>query len=209
MEIQYLGGNCIKIATKKASIIIDDNLDSLGAKTATREGDIAIYTGAHGVTKPAPRLVIDQPGEYEVSDISVVGVGAQAHIDEPGTKNATVYKVEAEDFRMAFVGHIDPKLSEEQLEKLGTIDILFIPVGGNGFTLDPVGALKVIKEIEPKVIIPTYYADKELNYPVPAQELEEAIKALSMEPKERLPKLKLRGTDFLTDQTQLIILERQ
>lgn len=209
MEIQYFGGNCLKITTKKASVVVDDNLASLGAKSVTKEGDISLFTGAHGVPEAKPRLLIDQPGEYEVADVSVRGVAARAHIDEEGQRNATMYKLEAEDIRLAVIGHIDAKISENQLEALGTVDILFIPVGGNGFTLDPVGALKVIKEIEPKVVIPTQYAIKGLNYEVPAQELDEAIKVLSMEPKERVPKLKLKDTDGFPEQTQLIILERQ
>ncbi len=209
MEIQYYGGNCLKITTKKASVVVDDNLASLGAKSVTKEGDIALFTGQHQATNPKVRLLVDQPGEYEVADVSIRGVAARAHIDEEGSRNATIYKVEAEDIRLAVVGHIDSGITESQLEALGTVDILFIPVGGNGFTLDPVGALKVIKEIEPKVIVPTQYAVPGLKYEVPAQELEEAIKVLAMEPKERVPKLKLKGADGFTDQAQLIILERQ
>jgi L-ascorbate metabolism protein UlaG (beta-lactamase superfamily) len=82
-----------------------------------------------------------------------------------------------------------------------------VPVGGNGYTVDPIGALKLIKEIEPKLVIPTHYADKALKYPVPQQELSVALKELAMEPKETVAKLKLKPTE-LTDVTQLIILEK-
>jgi L-ascorbate metabolism protein UlaG (beta-lactamase superfamily) len=106
------------------------------------------------------------------------------------------------------LGHVYPELSNAQLEALGTVDILIVPVGGNGYTLDSVGALTLIKEIEPKIIIPTHYADKSLDYPVPQQSLEEAVRGLAMEAHEAVPKLKVKSGE-LSDVTQLIILEQQ
>lgn len=206
MEIQYYGGNCVRIATKKAAITVDDTLTELGAKPVTKAGDIALFTAAHDPS-PAAKITIGQPGEYEVSDISIQGIAARAHMDETGT-NSTIYRIIADDIRIAVVGHVYPDLTSSQLEALNTIDVLCIPVGGNGYTLDPIGALKLIKEIEPKVVIPTHYADKELKYEVPQQTLEEALKSLSMEPKETVAKFKPKGAD-LTDTTQLIVLERQ
>jgi L-ascorbate metabolism protein UlaG (beta-lactamase superfamily) len=208
MEIQYYGANCVRITTKKASITIDDNLSDLGAKSPMRAGDIAVFTGAHGEASVAPKLVIDQPGEYEVSDTSVYGIAARAHIDEPSQQTATIFKIVGDDIRLVALGHIYPDLSEAQLETLGTVDILLIPVGGNGYTLDPIGALKLIKKIEPKLIIPTHFADKGLKYPVPQQELANALHELSMEPKETVPKIKIKAGE-LADITQLIVLERQ
>jgi L-ascorbate metabolism protein UlaG (beta-lactamase superfamily) len=208
VEIQFYGANCVRITTKKASITIDDNLSDLGGKSPMRAGDIALYTSAHGDPSVAPKLAIDQPGEYEVSDTSIYGIAARAHIDEPDQQTTTMFKLVGEDIRLVSVGHIYPDLSETQLETLGTVDILLIPVGGNGYTLDPIGALKLIKKIEPKVIIPTHFADKGLKYPVPQQELADALHGLSMEPKETAPKLKIKAGE-LGDITQLIVLERQ
>jgi L-ascorbate metabolism protein UlaG (beta-lactamase superfamily) len=74
--------------------------------------------------------------------------------------------------------------------------------------LDPVGALKLIKKIEPKIVVPTHYDDKSTTYPVPQQTLEDALRALAMDIKETAPKLKLKGGE-LADATQLIVLERQ
>lgn len=210
MEIQYYGANCVKISTKKASIVIDDNIKELGGTQVSKPTDIVLMTTrvAEG-SKQVGQIVIDGPGEYEVSNVSISGIAAQAHIDEESKRNATIYKIVADDVRIAVVGHIYPDLDEEQLEAIGVVDILVVPVGGHGFTLDTVGALKVIKKIEPKIIIPTNYSDAHLNYPVPAISLEDALKGLSMEPKEIVPKLKIKGTELLTDQAQLIVLERQ
>lgn len=208
MELTYHGGNCIRLSSKKATIVVDDNLSDLGVKSVTKAGDVAIFTAAHGEPAAETKLIIDQPGEYEVSDISIQGVAARAHIDEDGQHTATMYKITADDLRIAIIGHVYPELSEEQLEALGLVDVLFIPVGGTGYTLDGVGALHLIKEIEPKLVVPTHYADKVLKYPVPQAELEEALKGLSMEPKEAVGKLKLKPID-LADITQLVVLERQ
>jgi L-ascorbate metabolism protein UlaG (beta-lactamase superfamily) len=66
----------------------------------------------------------------------------------------------------------------------------------------------VIKKIEPKIVIPTHYDDKALNYEVPQIALVDAVKSLGMEPKETLAKFKPKPADF-SDTTQLIVLERQ
>ena len=209
MEIQYFGGNCVKITTKKASVVVDDNLKDLGGSSISKPTDIMLSTIRLEKAEPKAVLVVDGPGEFEASNVSVSGVGARAHMDEEGKANATMYKIVADDVRIAVVGHIYPELSEEQLEALGMIDVLVVPVGGHGFTLDAVGAQKVIKKIGPKLVIPTQYADSKLNYPVPAVSLGDALKELAMEPKETVAKLKIKGTEFLTDQAQLIVLERQ
>lgn len=207
MEITYYGANCIRIVTKKGSVTIDDNLAELGLKSVTKPGDIALFTGKHTKPKADVKLVIDQPGEYEVSNTSIQGVGAQSHLDESGF-NTTMFKIIADDIRLVVLGHIYPELKDAQLEALGTIDVLVVPVGGNGFTLDAIGAAKVIKKIEPKLIIPVHYEDKDINYEVPQAPLEEALKVIALEPKESVAKAKLKSSD-LSDVTQLLILERQ
>lgn len=208
MDIQFYGANCIRLTTKNANIIIDDNLADLGLSSATKTGDIAVFTGPHGEPDTEVKLVLDYPGEYEVSNVSIWGVPARAHIDEEGQKSAVIYKFVAEDLRVVVLGHIYPELSDDQLEAIGMVDVLFVPVGGNGYTLDPLGALKLIKKIEPRLVIPTHYADSKIKYPVPQQDLQEALKTLAMEPKETVPKLKLKPSD-LAEITQLIVLERQ
>ena len=208
MEIEYYGGNCLRISAKKASLVIDDNLETLGLKSITKKDDIVMLTGAYVAPTTEVKLAIDQPGEYEVSGVSIQGVAARSHTDEPTKLSATVYKLIVDDVRIVVAGHIYPELDDSQLEALGTVDVLIIPVGGNGYTLDPVGALEIIKKIEPKLVIPTHYDDKKVKYPVPQQELTTVLKELSIEVKETTTKLKLKLAD-LTDTTQLVVLERQ
>ncbi len=206
MDLQFLGANCVTVSYKGTRLVVDDNLAELGAKSITKPDDVAIYTGSASQPSPA-RLTIVGPGEYEVSDISIMGVAARAHIDESGS-SATMFKLIAGDQSVLFTGHIYPELSEAQMEAIGRVDVMVVPIGGNGYTIDPVGALKLIKEVEPKLVIPTHYADKALKFPVPQQDLANALKELGMEPKETVAKLKLKGSE-LSDLTQLVILEKQ
>ena len=210
MELQYFGANCIKITTKNTSIVIDDNLQSLGLKSIVKNDDVAVYTQKElekTSEKITPKLIIDEPGEYEVSNVSVQGIAARSHLDEEAKKSATVFKITLDDTKIAVVGHIYPELTDKQLEALGMIDILVVPVGGNGYTLDGIGALKIIKKIEPKIVIPTHYADQGVSYEVPQQELDAVLQQLSMEPAETVEKLKIKGLD-MGDTTKLIVIKR-
>lgn len=205
MDLQFYGANCLSVTHKGARIIIDDNLADLGLKSITKPDDIALFTSqAHNLNA---RLVFDSPGEYEVSDISIIGIAAQAHVDEPDKLNATMFKLIFGDQSILVTGHIYPKFSDEQLEAIGRIDVLVVPVGGNGYTVDPGGALQIIKAVKPRLVTPTHYADKALKFPVPQQSLTQALQELAMEPKETVTKLRLKPNE-LTDVTQLIILER-
>jgi L-ascorbate metabolism protein UlaG (beta-lactamase superfamily) len=208
MEIQFRGANCIVLNTKDARLVVDDNLADLGAKSVTKPNDIALFTGAHADPAQAAKLIIDQPGEYEVSGVSIYGIAARGHMDEEKQKTATMYKILLDDVRVLVTGHIYPELNDAQLEAIGMVDIMLVPVGGNGYTLDGIGAMKLIKKIEPKLIIPTHFDDPTLNFPVPQQPLERVLQALAMEVKETLPSLKLKSHEF-GDTMQLLLLERQ
>lgn len=207
MELQYFGANCVRIVTKGASIVIDDNLAQVGLKSITKPTDIALRTSSL-IPSDGEQFSADMPGEYEVADVVIHGVAARGHMDEEDGLSATIFTVEANDLKIAVIGHIYPELSEDQLEQIGLIDVAIIPIGGNGYTLDGAGALQVIKKIEPKVVIPTHYADKAIKYEVPQAELADALKNLGMEPSETLDKYKPKAGE-ISDTTHLIVLKRQ
>lgn len=206
MELLFHGANCVTITTKNARLTIDDNLADLGGKSVEKPGDIVLFTAAHADPTQEPRLLIDQPGEYEVAGVSIYGIPARAHIDEATGKTATMYKLLVDDLKILVTGHIYPELSEQQLETIGMVDIMLVPVGGNGYTLDGVGALSLIKKVEPKLVIPTHYDTKGLNFAVPQASLEEALKALAMEVTETITRFKPKAAD-LGDSTRLVVVE--
>lgn len=207
MDIQFYGANCLVFSAKGVRVVVDDNLADLGGKSVTKPGDIVLFTGPHGTPQVETQLTVDGPGEYEVSDVSIYGIAARGHMDESGVQTVTMYKIHTKELSIFIPGHIYPDLSDDQLETIGMIDVMAIPVGGSGYTLDPVGALKIIKKIEPKLIIPTHYDAKGLNYPVAQQDLAHVLHEMSMEPKETVQKLRLKSSE-LPDLTQLIILEQ-
>jgi L-ascorbate metabolism protein UlaG (beta-lactamase superfamily) len=206
VELQFYGGNCLRITTKKAQIVVDDNLAELGLKSITKPTDINLRTFA-GVPAHKSAFEANMPGEYEIADVAIHGVAARAHMDVEGKTTATIFTIESGDQKVAVLGHIYPDLSEEQLEAIGMVDVLVVPVGNSGYTMDGVGALKLIKQIEPKLVIPTHFADKAIKYEVPQVELAEALKNMSMEPTETVEKYKAKPGE-LSDTTHLVILER-
>ena len=205
MDFQYFGANCVRISNKKVSIVIDDNAASHGLKPIAIKDDITVFT--HGKDHANnSRFIVEGPGEYEISEVSVRGIPAQAHLDADGL-NATIYGMHANGFSIAVLGHIYPSLNEEQLEALGIIDVLIVPVGGNGYTLDATGAAKMIKQIEPKLVIPTHFAEIGVTYEVPQADLSAFLTEMGAADAEHLDILKLKESD-LGDKTRVIVLNR-
>lgn len=209
MDIQYYGANCVKFTTKKASIVVDDNLKELGLKTVVKDDDIVLSTIVdHENTNPKAKLYINQAGEYELSDVSIVGIPTKAYGDEKDTYNNTIFKLEGDDVKVVLIGNSSPDLTDSQIEQLGEVNVLIIPVGGNRITLNGTDALEIIKKIEPQVVIPTHYADSSLKYKEPQLSLDEVIKELGMDPTETVPKLKLKSSNFSEGEAaKLVVLE--
>ncbi|MCA9327098.1 MBL fold metallo-hydrolase, partial [Candidatus Saccharibacteria bacterium] len=182
MDIQFYGANCLVLSDKHTRIVIDDTLDEMGGKSVTRPGDICLFTAAHPKNIEGAKITIDIAGEYEVNGVSIHGLQARAHMDEEKDRNATMYKIMAGDVKILVTGHVFPKFSDTKLEDIGLVDIMCVPVGGNGYTVDPIGALQLVKQVEPKVVVLTHYDDTSLKFPVPQQAFDDAVKAFGMEP---------------------------
>jgi L-ascorbate metabolism protein UlaG (beta-lactamase superfamily) len=197
-EVEYKGANCVVISSKKASIITDPKLSLVGLKDANVKDAIELATEARfAVNSDDAKLVLEGPGEYGVADFDIRGIAAQRHLDsEADPKASTMYRIESGDIRAAVIGNIYEKLSEEQLEELGIIDVLIIPVGGSGYTLDATGAATITRQIDPKIVIPVHYADAALKYEVPQSEVEVFLSELGA-PVEEAPKLKLKNASAL------------
>ncbi len=193
-EIEYKGGNCVIISSKKATLVVDPRLSLVGLKDIKTKDEVELATETRfRVENSDARIIIDSPGEYEVGDFTIKGVAATRHIDTPDQeKLSTVYRLECGDVRIAVVGNIAPKLSEEQLETIGVVDVLVVPVGGGGYTLDATSATSVVRQIEPKVVVPVHYAGSGLSYEVPQDVLETFVQELGA-PVEQAPKFKLKG----------------
>ncbi len=177
MDFEYKGANCVVITSKNAKVVIDGKLSGVGLKDVMPKDSIAVTTQDN--FKPQlseDNISVDQPGEYEIRDISFKGVAAERMIDYDKSMNATMYRIAYSDLSVGVVGHVAVPLTEEQLEQLGLVDVLIIPVGGHGYTLDASQAMQVVRQIEPKVVIATHYMDSAVKYEVEQDGLDEFIK---------------------------------
>lgn len=197
-DIEYKGANGIVISTKKSSLVIDPKLSLVGLKDISVKDAIQLGTEKRFlVDAKDAQLTLEGPGEYEAADFSIRGVSAVRHLDTPEQgKNATIYRVEVGDVRIAVLGNIADKLSEDQLEGLGVVDILIIPVGGGGYTLDPTSAAALVRQIEAKAVVPVHYSDTAVKYEVPQEDLQVFTTELGA-PVETIPKLKVKSAASL------------
>jgi len=100
--------------------------------------------------------VVDGPGEYEVGDVTARGYGVQTTYDGTQRYNS-IYQVLLEGMNMVFLGALnDPDIDPKILGELGSIDILFLPIGG-GDVLEVPQASKLAAKLEAKCVIPMHY----------------------------------------------------
>jgi len=208
-EVEYKGANTVVISTKKSTMVTDPKLSLVGLKDLSIKDVIELATEARfSLDNDTVRLKIEGPGEYGVGEFDIKGIAAQRHLDsESDPLLSTMYRVEVSDVRVAIIGNIYEKLSDMQLEELGLIDVLIIPVGGNGYTLDATGAANLTRKIDPKVVIPVHFAEADLNYEVPQESLDVFVKELGA-PVEEMPKYKLKQSALLPAALTIIHLTR-
>lgn len=197
-EIEYKGANCITIATKKATVVIDPKLSIVGAKDMHVKDAIELSTDKRfELASKEARLVIDGPGEYEITDFSIKGIAATRHTDtEKDPKNCTLYKIEVSESRIAIIGNCTDELTEQQLEDIGVVDMAVIPVGGNGYTLDAMSAVKIARQLDVKVVVPVHYQDGALKYEVPQDDVESFLKEFGGDT-QHVGKLKVKSASSI------------
>lgn len=197
-EVEYKGANAVIISSKKVSIVVDPKLSLVGLKDLNVKDAVELATEARfAINSDDAKLVIEGPGEYGIADFDIKGIAAQRHLDtEADPKVSTIYRIETGDIRAAVIGNVYEKLTENQLEAIGIVDVLIIPVGGSGYTLDATGAATIIRQIEPKIVVPVHYDDPAIKYEVPQSDLETFVKELGA-PVEETPKLKLKSAGSL------------
>ncbi len=197
-DIEYKGGTTLVISTKKSKLVVDPKLSVHGLKDITTKDAVELATDERFALNSEDALLnIEGPGEYEVADFSIRGVAVERHIDaDTGKKKATIYRVEIGDTRIAVIGSVNDNLTDDQLEDLGVIDMVILPVGGGGYTLDAVKATKLARKIDVKVVVPVHYADKAVSYEVPQDDIELFKKEFGGEV-EQVSKLKIKSASSL------------
>lgn len=176
-KISYAGQSCFQIEVSnsrdhEANIVIDPFDEETGLKVPNFSADVLLVTHNHKdhnnikAIKGEP-FFIGGPGEYEIKEVFIQGIPA-FHDDKDGKEkgNNTIYTIEAENMKFCHLGDLGQKqLTDEQVDKIGSIDVLMIPVGGE-YTIDSSAAQKIIGQIEPKIVIPMHYALPKLKYKI-------------------------------------------
>jgi len=162
VDITWLGHSCFRIKGSQATIITDPFPPELGYTLGKQSANIITLSHQHpshsyvkGI-EGEPRI-INGPGEYEISGILILGI-ATFHDTQRGQvrgKN-TVYVMEIDGVSVCHLGDLGHMLSTEQLEEIGGVDILFLPVGGGSTISAPIAA-EVILQLEPNAVIPMHY----------------------------------------------------
>lgn len=169
MVITHHGGQCIKVTFGDLTLAFDPINKGASLPSVRFGADIALISRNHpdmnGVTEVTygdkVPFIIQGPGEYERQGITVQGFLSKSTYGlKKGEEDAvnTVYAVSLEDMNLVHLGALsDTELSKEAREAIGEIDILFVPVGGDG-VLDAEAAHKLAVALEPKIIIPMHWS---------------------------------------------------
>ncbi len=167
MEIQYLGHSCFKIIGKKMSVITDPfDVKTTGYKPIKQSADVVTvshdhYDHNHTQSISGDPMIFDTPGEYEIKGAEFRGIKAShGEFDGKDLGPNIIFVMEIDGIKICHLGDLGTELSSEQVEQLGNVDILLIPVGGT-WTIDAKKAAKIASGIEPRIMIPIHYKTNE------------------------------------------------
>ena len=201
MNISWHGNNCVKINTlsKKngnISILIDPLEKESGLKGPKEIADILLLTKTEEKTKQAEGFVINGPGEYEIKEVYIKGLESSSQ--------KTIYAFESEEINVCHLGLLNKEeLTSFQVEEIGNVDILFIPIGG-GEGLDAKQAVKIMGQLEPKITIP-------MNYKIPGlkiklDELKKFLDLLGIKSVEPISKFSIKKKNLIEEEPKIVVL---
>jgi len=208
MEITWLGHSCFKLKGKNATVVTDPPSPETGYSLGKTSAEIVTVSHQHpghsfvqGIGG-SPKLV-NGPGEYEIAGILIIGMTTH-HDAEKGASSGknTIYLIEIDDVTLCHLGDLGHMLNDEQIEELGSVDILLLPVGGIT-TINATIAAEVVRRLEPKVVIPMHY-----QTPAFAGELEPVnrfLKEMGNEQVSPQPKISFTKSN-LPEPTQIFLL---
>ena len=204
MVISYAGGECFKVS--QGDLTLSFNPPGKGSSLASAKfgADIALVSLDHedfnGVENAAfgerQPFVIEGPGEYEIKEVAVRGFATPATYDKKQTIN-TIYSVMLEGMNLCFLGALgSAELPAAAKAELDGIDVLFLPVGGNG-VLEHAPAYKLAVQLEPKVIVPMHYD---------AASLKAFLKEAGAEGTKAEEKLTIKKKDLEGKEAEVVVL---
>jgi L-ascorbate metabolism protein UlaG (beta-lactamase superfamily) len=217
-KISFAGQSCFQISVSNsrdhsADIVIDPFDEALGLKVPNFSADIAMVTHSHHDHNNIKALkgdpfVINGPGEYEVKGVFIQGIDSFHDAVEGKERGInTIYIIEAEDIKFCHLGDLGQKqLTDEQLEKIDSVDILMIPVGGT-YTIDSTAAQKIISQIEPLIVIPMHYDIPKLKTKEKLDGVDKFLKTMGKDKIAPVDKLTVKSSTLPKDTMEIVILQ--
>lgn len=198
MQISWLGYSAFRVSSGRVTILINPYDQAANFKIHKQGADIIVSSNTRPeiakVVSGSP-FIITEPGEYEVKSVYIHGRSWNGH---------TLYLITTEDITLACIGPVKMKeLSGKQLELIEGVDMLIVPVGG-GPTCSAKEAVQVINQIEPRIVIPSYY---KLSGSKGLSPISAFLKEYSA-PHEEVEKLKINKKDLIQEDTRVVILKR-
>lgn len=213
MTISWYGHSCFKITNQGGHLtIITDPFDK-GIGLIPPRGSADIITVSHDhydhnniKAISGNPFIINNPGEYEIKGIRIIGCSS-FHDKKQGQERGfnTIYLIEIDKIRICHLGDFgQERLADEQLEAIGQVDILIIPIGGT-FTLDAQEAIKVVEQLEPHLIIPMHY--KLAGLKVDLAGLTEFLKEIGLDKKPAVDKLTIKKKDLIGKDMEVVVMK--
>ena len=172
LQIRWHGHSCFEIKDDITLVTDPHDGKSIGIPAPNIEGDIILVSHDHydhnsvkTVEKIGSKVVRD---ERKRNIYNVVIRGIKTYHDEnfgDSRGENIIFKFLIDDINFCHLGDLGHILEEDIAEKIGDVDILFIPVGGN-FTIDANYAWKIVNLIKPSIIIPMHYKIGGLSLPI-------------------------------------------
>jgi len=216
-KITWAGQSCFQISVSgskdnSADIVIDPYDEATGLKLPNFSADILLVTHNHhdhnnikGI-KGEP-FVVQGPGEYEIKGVFINGLPS-FHDNKDGKERGqnAIYTIDAEDMRFCHLGDLgQSELNPEQLDKIGQIDVLMIPVGGGGYTISSAEAVKIVGQIEPRIVIPMHYAVPKLKMEV--DDVSKFLKAMGKPSVAAQDKLTIKASTLPKEGMEIAVLQ--
>ena len=163
VDITWLGHACIRLRARQTAVVMDPCDKASGFDMGRPTADVVTvsnpdphHSNVRGVR--GQPLTFDGPGEYGIKGVQITGIATYLEppaADAPAERN-TAFLVEAEELQLAHLGGLRAPLTAEQSEQLSNIDILVLPVGGDG-AFDAAEAARTVRALEPTIVIPVHY----------------------------------------------------
>lgn len=209
MTLNWFGQSCFRLEGKDTSLLIDPFSKEIGLKPPKIKDQIVLVTHEHydhNNVEEAEKetMIIRNPGEYESKGVYVQGIPS-FHDKVQGAERGpnTIYVIKWEEMTICHLGDLgQEKLDDHQVDLIGAVDILFIPVGGK-YTINYKEAVGVVGQIEPKIIIPMHYKVPGLT--VDIDPVEKFIKEMGLTP-ETIDKFKINKKSLPQEETKLVVL---